>query len=96
MSGNDAQTEHYAPLPEFDDRQDLAAILPLDTPISLFIDPSSLCNFRCKFCPTGDPKLIKQTGRKQQFIPLELYQKILSDIATFPRKVKVLRLYKDG
>jgi len=87
---------NYAPLPEFDDRQNLAELLPLDTPISLFIDPSSLCNFHCKFCPTGDPQLIKASGRTQQYLPIELYKKILGDIAEFPRKIKVLRLYKDG
>lgn len=90
------QASNYAPLPEFDSRTDLAEKLPLPAPISLFIDPSSLCNFRCKFCPTGDPKLIKASGRKQQFLELDLYRKILDDVAAMPGNVKVLRLYKDG
>lgn len=91
-----ASVQNFGPLPEFDARTDLVDKLPLATPISLFIDPSSLCNFRCKFCPTGDPFLIKKTGRKQQFLPLELFQKIIADVQEFPGKVKVLRLYKDG
>ena len=28
--------------------------LPLDTPWSMMIDPSNLCNFKCIFCPTND------------------------------------------
>lgn len=91
-----AAVDKYAPLPEFDARVNLVEKLPLDTPISLMIDPASLCNFRCKFCPTGDPFLIKKTGRKQQFLPLELYEKIIDDIRQFPGRIKVLRLYKDG
>ena len=28
----------------------------------LFVDPSSVCNFKCRFCPTGNHELIKKTG----------------------------------
>ena len=32
------------------DRVDLHAVLPLETPFSLFIDVCNACNFKCKFC----------------------------------------------
>lgn len=32
-------------------RIDLAAAVPLPMPLSMYIDPCSLCNYRCIFCP---------------------------------------------
>ena len=77
-------------------RESLEDILPLNNPISMQVDPTSLCNFRCTFCPTGDPTLIKKSGRSQSFIDVSLYKKIIDDISDFERSLKVLRLYKDG
>ena len=83
-------------LPQAYERESLADVLPLSNPLSLQVDPASLCNFKCAFCPTGDPKLIKQSGRSQSFMSLDLYKKIIADIGEFKRNLKVLRLYKDG
>lgn len=77
-------------------RTDLATVVPLDTPFVIFVDPSSACNFKCTFCPTGDLQLIKSIGRYQGTLSFDDFQKILSDVSEFPDKVKVLRLYKDG
>lgn len=41
----------------------LGKIVPLKMPFVLVLDPSNLCNHRCKFCPTGDDKLIRSTNR---------------------------------
>ena len=32
------------------DRKPLQTLIPLDNPIRLEIDPSSVCNFKCDFC----------------------------------------------
>lgn len=77
-------------------RTALETVIPLSTPMILFIDPSSSCNFRCSFCPTGNPKLIKGTGRYQGQMDFELYKKIIDDLKEFDSQIKVLRLYKDG
>ena len=77
-------------------RTALGDVIPLSTPYVVFIDPSSACNFKCTFCPTGDRELIKSTGRYQGNLHLDEYEKVLSDIAGFDKKLKVLRLYKDG
>lgn len=74
----------------------LGDVIPLSTPYVVFIDPSSACNFKCTFCPTGDRELIKSTGRYQGALHMDEYEKVISDIAQFDRKLKVLRLYKDG
>lgn len=77
-------------------RTPLETIIPLPAPFVVFVDPASVCNFRCKFCPTGDRALINNTGRQQGLLDFELYKKVIDDIAEFDRPLKVLRLYKDG
>lgn len=79
-----------------EDRTPLQTVIPLETPFIVFIDPSSGCNFRCTFCPTGDRDLIKETGRYQGLMNFDLYRKLIDDLAFFPQSIKVLRLYKDG
>lgn len=74
----------------------METVIPLSTPFVLFVDPSSACNFRCKFCPTGDRQLIKDTGRWQGAMKLNLYTKIIDDLKEFDHPLKVLRLYKEG
>ena len=76
-------------------RTKLETVIPLSTPFVLFVDPSSACNFRCKFCPTGDRQLIKDTGRWQGTMKFDLYTKIIDDLKEFDRPLKVLRLYKE-
>jgi len=83
-------------LPEAYPREKLEDVTPLANPIAMQVDPASICNFRCDFCPTGDSYLIKTTSRKQMFMQMNLYEKILSEISEFDRQLKTLRLYKDG
>ena len=69
-------------------RTRLETVIPLSVP---FI------NFQCKFCPTGERKLISNTpGRNHGLMDFELYKKIINDIGEFEKPIKVLRLYKDG
>jgi len=77
-------------------RTALETVIPLPTPFVLFVDPASICNFQCPFCPTGDRNLIKKTGRWQGALDFGLYKKIIDDLLEFDRPLKVLRLYKDG
>jgi len=66
--------------------------LPLSTPWVINVDPSSLCNFRCRFCFHACEHQIQQKG----LMPWELYKKIISDIKEFDNPLKVLRLYAFG
>ena len=77
-------------------RTALETVIPLATPMVLFVDPASACNFQCSFCPTGDRALIAETGRFQGVMSLELFKKVIDDLAAFDRPLKVLRMYKDG
>jgi radical SAM protein with 4Fe4S-binding SPASM domain len=79
-----------------ENRTPLQDVIPLSTPMILFVDPSSVCNFKCGFCPTGNRQLVKETGRFQGQMDFGLYQKIIDDLGEFDEPLKVLRLYKDG
>lgn len=79
-----------------DERTPLETVIPLQTPYVLFVDPSSRCNFKCKFCPTGDRGLVGKTGRYQGLLSYENFCRVVDDLENFNDAVKVLRLYKDG
>lgn len=77
-------------------RTDIGAVAPLATPFVLIVDPASHCNFKCRFCPTGHPVLIEETGRYQGPMAFETFQKLIDDLQEFDGTIKVLRLYKEG
>ena len=78
-------------------RTRLEEVIPLKTPFVIFVDPADTCNFKCKFCPTGDSELMKKTpNRNFGIMDFNLYKKIIDDICEFEEPIKVLRLYKDG
>lgn len=81
---------------DLENRTKLETVIPLSTPMILFVDPASVCNFKCKFCPTGNPELIKDTGRWQGRMDFSIYKKIIDDLKDFDGPLKVLRLYKEG
>lgn len=78
----------------------LSESLPLDIPISLMIDPSNLCNFRCTFCPTGEKSLLGKYERPKGLMTFELFSKIINQVHQYQKntvsKIKSLLLYKDG
>lgn len=79
-----------------ENRTKLETVIPLEVPFHVFLDPSDVCNFRCKFCPTGNTELIKKAGRKPRLMDFELYKKIIADLCALGKPLKVLRMYKDG
>ena len=74
----------------------LGKVVPLHMPFVLVLDPSNLCNHRCKFCPTGNDELIKSTNRWNGIFDFELFKKIINDLKEFDKPLNVLRLYKEG
>jgi MoaA/NifB/PqqE/SkfB family radical SAM enzyme len=81
---------------ELRNRLPLQDYIPLDVPWVVFVDPSDICNFRCRFCPSGDIDLVKSVGRPLTTMKFNLYKKIIDDICEFEKPVKVVRLYKEG
>ena len=78
------------------DRNDLGSALPLLQPYVLLVDPSSLCNLRCKWCPSGYDQMIAETKRAQQIMPFDLFETIVRQAAEFGDPLRVLRLDKGG
>jgi MoaA/NifB/PqqE/SkfB family radical SAM enzyme len=81
---------------DLENRTKLETVIPLNVPFIIFVDPSDSCNFKCKFCPSGDKELMKKVGRSLKYMDFDLYKKIIDDICKFEKPIKVLRLYKDG
>jgi len=75
---------------------DIVKEFPLDTPLTMFIEPTNACNYRCTFCPTGHPDLLRQVGRKNTLMDFEVYKTLIDGIAEFPKPLKMLNMYKDG
>ncbi len=76
--------------------QRLSEKLPLDTPFTVGIDPSNLCNFKCTFCPTGHKSLLRKIKSPAGMMDYSLFTKIIDGMHDFPDKVKRLYLYHEG
>ncbi len=79
-----------------DERVALEEVIPLETPFLLYVDPSSACNFRCQFCPTGHKDLLKASNYKRSVMNFALFEKLIDDLAAFPNPLKVMRMNKIG
>lgn len=77
-------------------RTALETVIPLQTPFVVYMDPSSACNLRCKFCPTGEREVISKTTRWMGMMDLDIFKKAVDDLAEFGTTIKTLKLYKDG
>ncbi len=81
---------------ELENRTKLEEVIPIEVPFLVFLDPADICNFQCKFCPTGNRALIKKIKRNSGLMDFDLYKKIIDDLCELEKPIKVLRLYKDG
>jgi radical SAM protein with 4Fe4S-binding SPASM domain len=77
-------------------KERLIDAVPLPAPWTMFIEPTNTCNFRCAYCPTGDTALLQKVGRKNKLMTWELFTKVVDDLKAFPRKLKMVNMYKDG
>lgn len=76
------------------ERHKLEDVIPLDTPYTLAIDPSNVCNFKCNFCAIQYKK--EELPFRKQFMDIELFKKIIDDLTQFPERLKVLRVNGQG
>ena len=81
---------------DIEQRVALQEVIPLETPFLIYVDPSSACNFRCQFCPTGHKDLLKSSAYKRSLLDLGLFEKLLRDLEAFPEPLKVMRMNKIG
>ncbi len=69
-------------------RQKIADIVPLDSPLSMYVEPTRLCNFKCFYCMHGTRGIkggqLEQTGFSIRNMDMDLYEKLVSEIMAFP------------
>lgn len=75
------------------DRKPLHTLLPLRTPLTLYIDPSTLCNFSCAFCYNNIEFKNKVDAKIMDY---SLFEKIVNDLKEFEDPIKMLHLYGFG
>jgi radical SAM protein with 4Fe4S-binding SPASM domain len=59
---------------------------PIPAPFLVYIEPTSFCNIKCKFCP--NPKI---DNNKKSFMSDEIFAKIISDIKGLAAEPKVVK-----
>lgn len=81
------KTEEYVPLHD---------VLPLKAPFSILIDSSSICNFKCFYCPMSTDKNKHISKRGNGNIDHDMFCKIVDQIGDFGLKIKALELGMHG
>jgi len=79
-----------------ENRTALQDVIPLDTPFLLYVDPSSACNFHCKFCPNGHKDIFNEMGYRRGTLDIQLFYKMIDDLGEFSHPLKVMRMNKIG
>ena len=74
-------------------RAKLQDVIPLDTPFTLLVEASRLCNFRCKFCPQFNQKNFKLD---KNLISLDDFKIIVEQLREFPRPLKKVYMHVAG
>lgn len=74
----------------------LENVIPLRTPFSAHIDVCSVCNFKCSFCFQADNEGMKAAKLKRGMMPLELFKKIVDDLAFFKDKLRKVKIGNHG
>lgn len=79
--------------PSYDtNRKKLSEVIPLDSPMSMYIEPTRVCNFKCFYCmhSTRGEKggVLDRMGFHLGHMDMELYQKLVSQVVAFPTQVK--------
>ncbi len=78
-------------------RIQLKDALPLETPFTIYVDPSSACNFKCNFCYHSiDKATLHDIRFEKKIMTMDLYEKILDSIEEFPDRLKMLSLFIKG
>ena len=75
-------------------RSELSDVLPLALPLSLHVEPTNVCNFRCKSCPHSLKTYEDEVGYLE-FMDLELYKSLMTEIAELGG-VRALKLFNYG
>lgn len=80
------------------ERVKLADVVPLDTPYSAFVFPTTYCNFKCAYCghSLGHAAMKEQYDFVPEHMTLDTYEKTIEQLTKFPQKLKMLSLTGQG
>jgi radical SAM protein with 4Fe4S-binding SPASM domain len=74
-------------------RQNLAELIPLPSPFTVYVEPTNRCNLACTFCPQSLPDYVEQAGYSEH-ISLELFARVMDEIREM--KIRSLKLHHLG
>lgn len=80
------------------DRTKLSEVIPLSTPFSMFVFPTTYCNFKCMYCghSLGYGKMKEKYDFEPQNMSMETYRRIIEQVKEFPNRLKMLSLTGQG
>ena len=79
------------------DRSILGEVVPLDTPYTVVIDSSEVCNFKCKYCFRSEPpNSLWGLCKKNNIMEWTTFIKIVDQLKYFPRDIKRISLSGHG
>lgn len=79
------------------DRLRLGEKLPLDTPLSVIVDISERCNFKCNYCfRSGKKDESWGYAAKNNLMPMKAFRQTVEQLLAFPRKIKTISLSGHG
>jgi len=81
-----------------DDRVRLADVVPLDTPFTLNVFPSNVCNFRCVYCAQslGKEELLKKYNFPMEMMSMETLALAVEQARQFDKKFKLVSFMGHG
>lgn len=66
----------------------LREAVPLDSPLSMYVEPTRYCNFKCFYCMHStrgcEDGQLSQSGFKIAHMDMDFYSKLVKDIMAFP------------
>ena len=66
----------------------LREAVPLDSPLSMYVEPTRICNFKCFYCMHSTRGIaggeLEKTGFKLKHMDMVLYAKLVREIMSFP------------
>ena len=74
-------------------RIDLAQSIPLDVPLTIYVEPTNVCNLSCDFCPQSLEDYKERAGYHQH-MPLQLFASLMEEIKAM--RIRSLKLYFFG
>jgi GTP 3',8-cyclase len=80
------------------ERVKLADAVPLNTPFSMFVFPTTYCNFKCNYCghSLGFDKMKEKYGFEPQTMDFDVFKRVIGQASCFHDKFRLLSLTGQG